>query len=348
MRIGKREIGAGHKPFIIAEMSNNHNRDFDYAMRFVEEAANAGADALKLQSYTADIITMDVKTEPFYIGDEKSLWHGQYLYDLYKDASMPWDWHEPLMKRAAELGIECFSSPFGDEAVDLLENLNAPAYKIASFEITHLPLIRRCAQTGKPVIISTGMATLDEIEEAVQAVRDAGGTQIALLKCTSNYPADARDANLATIPDLKARFPDVEIGLSDHSLGTGVAVASVVYGATIIEKHFIVDRARGGLDAAFSMDPQEFKTLCEETERAWRAGGHSIFGGTQNEQRSQQFRQSLWISADAKAGDVLTADNLKICRPNVGLAPKFYDQMLGKELLVDCPKGTPLTDALVR
>ena len=270
INIGGRPIGQEHPPFVIAEMSGNHNQSLERALEIVEAAAKAGAHAIKLQTYTADTITLDVRGGSFEINDSNSLWAGKNLYDLYKQAHTPWHWHGPIIERARELGILCFSSPFDESAVDFLENLNVPAYKIASFENNHLPLIRKAASTGKPLIISTGMATLGELDQAVSTAREAGCNQLILLKCTSTYPATPENTNISTIPHLKKLF-GVEVGLSDHTLGVGVSVASVALGASIIEKHFTLSRADGGVDSAFSLEPHELNSLVVESERAWQA-----------------------------------------------------------------------------
>jgi len=346
MQIGNIEIGSGHKPFIIAEMSGNHNQSIQRALSIVEAAAKTGAQAIKLQTYTADTITLDEEGDEFRIKDEKSLWNGKTLYKLYEEAYTPWEWHEPIMKRAKELGLICFSSPFDETAVDFLESLHVPAYKIASFENNHLPLIRKVASTGKPVIISTGMASVGEIQEAVTTAREAGCKNLILLKCTSTYPAIPANSNLNTIPHFKALF-NCEIGLSDHTMGIGVAVASVALGVSVIEKHFTLSRADGGVDSAFSLEPHEFTSLVIESERAWQALGTITYGPTEAEKKSLKFRRSLYIAEDMKAGDVLTQENLRCVRPGLGLAPKYYEELLGKSIRQDIKKGTPLKWELV-
>jgi pseudaminic acid synthase len=342
MKIGKYSISNAHQPFIIAEMSGNHNQSLDRALKIVKAAADSGAHAVKLQTYTADTMTMDCKSEHFVINDEKSLWNGRKLYDLYQEAHTPWDWHKPIMDYAKKLGIECFSSPFDETAVDFLETLDVPAYKVASFEITHLPLIKKIAQTGKPLIISTGLATLDEIQEAVQTAKDNGAKDIIILKCTSSYPADASDANLATIGDMYAKIPDVKVGLSDHSMGIGVSVASIAYGAVLIEKHFTLDRLDGGVDSSFSLEPDELKMLVSETKKAWMSKGEIKYGGTKNEENSKQFRQSIWFCRDLKKGHIITKDDVKICRPGHGLYPKYYDEVMNRKLAFNVRKGDPV------
>jgi pseudaminic acid synthase len=339
--IGKRLVGAGAEPFVIAEMSGNHNQSLPRALQIVEAAADSGAHAIKLQTYTADTITLDVQRQEFRISDEKSLWRGKTLYELYSEAHTPWEWHAPIMRRAKELGMECFSSPFDETAVDFLEELGAPAYKIASFENNHLPLIRKAAATGKPLIISTGMATVAELDEAVRTARDAGCSNLILLKCTSTYPATPENSNLATIPHMATMF-ECEVGLSDHTMGIGVAVAAVAFGATIIEKHFTLRRADGGVDSAFSLEPEELAMLVTETTRAWKSIGAVKYGPTEAEQTSLGYRRSLYVAETMKAGDVFTVKNLKVVRPGDGLHPRFYEQILGMRVLRDVPKGTPV------
>lgn len=341
IQIGTRKIGARHQPFVIAEMSGNHNQSLERALEIVEGAARAGAHALKIQTYTADTMTLDLKEREFFIADPGSLWKGRSLYDLYSEAHTPWEWHAPLFKRARELGIIAFSTPFDDTAVDFLETLDVSCYKIASFENTDLPLIRRVARTGKPLLISTGMATSVEIAEAVQAARDAGCKDLVLLKCVSAYPAVPEEANLMSIPDMRLRF-DCEIGLSDHTMGVGVAAASVALGATVIEKHFTLRRTDGGVDSAFSLEPSEMQTLVTETERAWQARGNVHYGPTPSEVKSLQFRRSLYVVADAKAGDLLTSANVRAIRPGLGMAPKHLARVLGRRFRTDVKRGTPL------
>ena len=340
-RIADRLIGRDHPPFIIAEMSGNHNQSLDRALEIVEAAAKAGAHGLKLQTYTADTMTLPIKTGEFYINDESNLWHGYSLHELYEIAHTPWDWHKPILERAQELGLIAFSTPFDETAVDFLESLNTPCYKIASFENADLPLIRRVAQTGKPVIVSTGMATIAELDETVRTLREGGCDQIVLLKCTSTYPATPENTHLNTIPHLRELF-GTEVGLSDHTHGVGASVAAVALGATVIEKHFTLDRAEGGVDAAFSMEPAEMAALVAETERAWQALGGIQYGPTDAEKPSMRFRRSLYIAKDMKAGDVLTAENLRIIRPGYGLAPKYYEILLGRRVNQDLVKGTPM------
>jgi len=341
MKIGGVSMSNGARPFIIAEMSGNHNQSLERALEIVEAAARTGAHAIKLQTYTADTMTLDLKEREFFISDEKSPWKGQSLYDLYKIAHTPWDWHKPIFDHAKKLGLICFSTPFDDTSVDFLEKLGVPAFKIASFENTDIPLIQRVASTGKPLIISTGMATLEELDESVDVARKAGCKDLILLKCTSTYPATPDNSNLLTIPHLRERYR-CEVGLSDHTLGIGVAVASVALGATVIEKHFTLRRADGGVDSAFSMEPAEMKELVEETARAWQSLGKAYIGPTEAEKSSITFRRSLYIVKDLKAGDVLTKENVRAIRPGLGLPPKHLDQILGKIIKGDVSKGTPL------
>ena len=346
IKIAQREIGQHTKPFIIAEMSGNHNQSLERALHLVELAAEAGVDALKLQTYTADTITLDVHTDEFFISNEGSLWQGQSLHTLYQQAYTPWEWHEPIFAHAKELGLIAFSSPFDETAVDFLESLAVPAYKIASFENVDIPLIKKVARTGKPIIISTGMASAAELDEAVSAIREEGNEQIILLKCTSTYPASPENSNLATIPHMKTLF-DVEMGLSDHTMGVGVSVAAVTLGATVIEKHFTSSRQEGGVDAAFSMEPHELKMLVEETERAWLAIGDVKYGPTAAELKSCNDRRSLYIGKDMKAGDIFTKENLRDVRPGLGLPTKYYELLLGKTIKQDAKKGTPVSWEIV-
>lgn len=341
MKILNHEVSIDARPLVIAEMSGNHNQSLDRGLRIVEAAAEAGVQALKLQTYSPDTITLDVQDGDFMIEDSSSLWHGRSLYDLYEEAHTPWEWHAPIMKRAAELGLACFSTPFDETAVDFLEDLNVPAYKIASFENVHLPLIRRVASTGKPLLVSTGMATLAEIDGAVQAAREAGCKDLVLLKCTSAYPATPEHSNVLTIPHLRALF-GCEVGLSDHTMGVGVALSAVAHGATVIEKHFTLARADGGVDSTFSLEPQEMRSLVIETERAWQSLGRVSYGPSEADMRSITFRQSIYISEDVKAGEALTTENLRCVRPGMGLPPKYFDMLLGRRVNRDVKKGTPM------
>jgi pseudaminic acid synthase len=339
IKLNNYTIGIDYKPFIIAEMSGNHNQSLDRALEIVEAAAESGAHAMKLQTYTADTLTLDVSDGDFFIEDKSSLWKGKSLYELYQEAYTPWEWHEPIMKHANELGMVCFSTPFDDTAVDYLEDLNVPAYKIASFENTHLPLIKKVASTGKPMIISTGMASVAEMDEMVQTIRDAGCEQFILLKCTSTYPATPENSNVLTIPHMRKLF-NCEVGLSDHTMGIGTSVAAVAHGASIIEKHFTLNRADGGVDSAFSMEPEEMKQLVIETKRAWQALGKVTYGPTKAEKGSLTFRRSLYIAEDMNKGDILTEKNLRIVRPGLGLPPKYYDILLGRKVSQEVKKGT--------
>jgi N-acetylneuraminate synthase len=339
--IAHHTIGIDHKPFIIAEMSGNHNQSLDRALAIVEAAARSGAHAIKLQTYTADTMTLDVQDGDFFISDSNSLWKGASLHKLYQQAYTPWEWHAPIFQRARELGLVAFSSPFDETAVEFLESLGAPCYKIASFENIHLPLIRKAAATGKPLIISTGMASIAELDDAVRAAREAGCKDLVLLKCTSTYPATPDNTNISTIPHLRDLF-DCSVGLSDHTMGVGVAVAAVALGARVVEKHFTLRRADGGVDSTFSMEPEEMALLVCESERAFQAMGSIMYGPTEKEKNSLQFRRSIFIASDTHAGEALTTKNLRIVRPGSGLAPKFYDVVLGKTLKHDAKKGTPL------
>jgi len=344
MKIAGRTVGGGAAPLVVAEMSGNHNQSLERALALVDAAAAAGAHALKIQTYTADTMTLDLSEKEFRV--KGGLWNGKSLYQLYQEAHTPWDWHQPIFERAKKHGMIGFSSPFDESAVDFLEGLGVPCYKIASFENTDIPLIRKVAATGKPMIISTGMATQAELGETVREARAAGARDLILLKCTSTYPATPDDTNILTIPDMRARF-GCEVGLSDHTMGIGVAVASVALGACAVEKHFTLRRADGGVDSAFSLEPEELKNLVLETERAWQALGAVRYGATEKEKPSLAFRRSLYIVKDLKAGDKLTRENLRVIRPGLGLPPKFLDSMLGKTLKRDAPRGTPLTADLV-
>ncbi|MCG9912318.1 MAG: pseudaminic acid synthase [Flavobacteriales bacterium] len=331
-------IGSDYKPFIIAEMSGNHNQSLERALAIVEAAAEAGAHCIKLQTYTADTITMK---GVYTIEDENSLWKGKELHQLYKEAYTPWEWHKPIMDRARELGMMCFSSPFDETAVDFLEELNVPMYKIASFENTHFPLLKKVAQTGKPVIMSTGVITLEDLNESVDYLKKNGCKELILLKCTSTYPASPENTNIITIPDMRERF-QVQVGLSDHTMGVGVAVAAVALGATVIEKHFTLDRNDGGVDSAFSLEPHELKSLVIETERAWQSIGKVSYNPTEKELKSLQFKRSIYFSEDLKQGDIITRKNIKVIRPALGVKPKYYEEILGKKVTRDISKGTPV------
>jgi len=340
--LGKHVINKDKKPFIIAEMSGNHNQSLDRALEIVDAAAKAGAHAIKLQTYTAETMTLALDQGEFFINDPKSLWVGQSLHDLYKKAHTPWEWHAPIMERARELGLVCFSSPFDESAIDFLETLNVPAYKIASFECVDLPLIRKAASTGKPLIISTGMASVSEIAEAVSAARSSGCRDLILLKCTSTYPASPENTNLRTIADMRDLF-GCEIGLSDHTMGIGAAIAAVAVGATVIEKHLTLSRADDGVDSTFSLEPAELASLVVESRRAWQALGAIYYGPTAAEEQAVLRRRSLYISKDMKAGDIFTENNLRRIRPGHGLPPKYYETVLGRRIKNDKKAGTPLS-----
>lgn len=339
INIAGRRIASDETPYIIAELSANHNGNFETAVKIIEEAKKAGADAVKLQSYTADTITLNSDSEEFQI--HGGLWDGKTLYQLYQEAHMPWEWHKPLFEHARKLGITIFSSPFDNTAVDLLEDLNAPAYKIASFEAIDLPLIKYVASTGKPMIISTGMADEEEIQEAIDAARTGGCKELAILHCVSGYPAPAEDYNLRTIPDMINRFGLVT-GLSDHTLDNTTAIASVVLGASIIEKHFTLDRSGGGPDDSFSLEPAELAALCRDSKTAWSALGDVNYGRKSSEQGNVKFRRSLYFVKDMKVGDVITADCIRSVRPGFGLAPKHWDSVMGRRVTKDIMKNSPV------
>lgn len=342
VKIGSFALGPGHPPLIIAEMSGNHNGSLDRAMEIVEMAAKAGAHALKLQTYTADTMTIDLSEREFFISDPNSLWNGTSLYQLYQQAHTPWEWHKPIFDRCRQLGMIGFSTPFDATAVDFLETLGVPCYKIASFENIDLPLVRKVAATGKPMIISTGLASIAELGETVQAARDAGAKDLILLKCTSAYPASPENSNLNTIPHMRELF-GCQVGLSDHTMGIGAAVASAALGAVAIEKHVTLRRADGGVDAAFSLEPEELAALVVETKRAVEAMGGIAYGPTEAERNSLVYRRSLYIVADLKAGDVLTKENVRAIRPGLGLAPGNLDRVLGRRINRDVARGTPLS-----
>ncbi|TYL47153.1 pseudaminic acid synthase [Marinomonas sp. IMCC 4694] len=328
-------------PFIIAELSGNHDQDFELAKAMIHAAANAGVDAIKLQTYTPDTMTLDIRHGEFMVSERDSLWRGENLYDLYAKASTPWEWHQPLFELAESLGLVAFSSPFDLSAVALLESLNVPLYKIASFELTDIPLIQAVARTGKPIIMSTGMASCAEIEEAVATIRAIGNNPLTLLKCTSTYPAKIGDSNLATMADLAHRT-GCDVGLSDHTQGIAASVAATALGATVIEKHFVLDRRAGGVDAAFSIEPAEMKILVETCRAAKASLGSVMYGGSDAEQVAKKYRRSIYVATDLPAGTVLTDAHLKIIRPSLGLAPKYWPEVLGKTLSTDVQKGQPL------
>jgi pseudaminic acid synthase len=337
IEIGHHTIGIQHKPFIIAEMSGNHNQSLDRAFEIVDAAAEAGAHAIKLQTYTADTLTMK---GAYTIEDKNSLWNGKELHDLYSQAYTPWEWHQPIFERAKQKGILAFSSPFDETAVDFLETLNVPAYKIASFENTHHPLLKKVASTGKPVIVSTGVSTIADIQESVSVLKNAGCKNIILLKCTSTYPATPENTNLLTIPGMMEKY-QCTIGLSDHTMGIGASVAAVALGARVIEKHFILCRADGGVDSAFSLEPDEFKSLVIESERAFLSLGKIQYGILEAEKNSLKFKRSIYVAENLNKGDILTEKNIRIIRPGFGLEPKYYENILGKKVNCDIPKGTP-------
>lgn len=346
MIIHNLKIGHGYKPFIIGEMSGNHNQSLDRALMIVEAAAKAGVDALKLQTFTPDTMTLNIESGEFLISDPNSLWVGQTVYSLYHKAQTPWEWHKPIFKLARKLGLIVFSSPFDETAVDFLESLDVQCYKIASFENTDIPLIKKVASTGKPLIISTGMATLAELDETVKTARSAGCKDLVLLKCTSTYPAAPENSNLMTIPHMRELF-GCEVGLSDHTMGIGVAVAAVALGATVIEKHFTLDRNDGGVDSSFSLEPHEFSQLVIESNRAWEALGGVTYGPTKAEERGVTRRRSIYVVQDAKKGEILTIENLRCIRPGYGLPPKYFEVLIGKRFRQDVKRGTPVTWSLV-
>jgi pseudaminic acid synthase len=337
--IGSRKVGVSHRPLIIAEMSGNHNRSLDRAIKIVEAAAEAGADGIKLQTYTADTMTLP---GAFTIKDPDSPWDGRELHELYKDACTPWEWHKPLFEKAKSIGLEYFSSPFDETAVDFLESLDVPAYKIASFENTDLPLLKKIAGTKKPVIMSTGVSTLSDVDEGVRVLRENGCNEIILLKCTSTYPASPENSNISSITHMKDTF-QCHIGLSDHTLGIGVAIASVSFGARLIEKHLTISRSDGGVDSSFSMEPEELKNLVIETERAFQAIGEVHYGVQSVERKNLIYKRSIYASSAIKKGEVFTPENIRIIKPGYGLEPKYYEKILGRKAIQDIPSGTPLT-----
>lgn len=343
---GRFTIGADHRPVVVAELSANHNGSLERALELVDAAAASGAHAVKLQTYTPESMTLDAQTSDFVIDDPASLWNGRSLFDLYREAQTPWEWHEPIFARARSLGMECLSTPFDAQAVAFLERFDPPAHKIASFELTDLALIAAAARTGRPLILSTGMATAAEIDDAVRCAREHGAGGLVLLKCTSTYPASPRNSNVATIPHMRGLF-SCEVGISDHTLGVGVAVAAVAMGATFIEKHFTLSRADGGVDAAFSMEPHELRMLVDESERAWLARGMVAYGPSEQERQSLRFRRSIYATRAIAAGDRFTAENVRVVRPGYGLEPKAYERLLGRRAAADIPFGTPLSWELV-
>lgn len=341
-QIGKRKVGPDAKPLVIVELSGNHGGSLDKMLTLVDEAAKAGAEIIKLQTYTADTMTIDFAEREFFISDPNSLWKGQSLYDLYKKAQTPWDWHKPIFDRARKHGMMYMSTPFDVSAVEFLEGHDVPCYKVASFEMTDLELVRAVAKTGKPVIISTGMATVQEIAETVEAARSAGCKDLMLLKCTSSYPASPKDSNLRSIPLLRDLFK-CQVGLSDHTIGIGAAVASIALGSIAIEKHFNLSRKDGAVDAEFSSEPDELKTLITETVAAWEALGTAALGPTEKEKESLVFRRTLYVVKDLEPGETLTRDNVRAIRPGLGLPVKFLPQVLGKTVKGRVSRGTPVS-----
>lgn len=341
IKIENIKVGPNHRPFVIAEMSGNHNQSLERALEIVEEASKTGAHALKIQTYTADTMTLNIDSPDFIINDKASLWNGKNLYHLYEEAHTPWEWHKPIFDRARELGMIPFSTPFDETSVDFLEELDVALYKIASFENNDIPLIKKVASTGKPMIISTGMATLGELDETVKAAREAGCKDLILLKCTSTYPATPENTNITTIPHMAKLF-DVQVGISDHTMGTGVSVAAVALGATVIEKHFTLSRNDGGVDSAFSMEPDEMTSLVRDSERAWQAMGNITYGPTEKEKASLKFKRSIYAVKDIKVGEKFTKDNIRVIRPGYGLAPKYYESLIGKVSNKNITKGEPL------
>jgi len=342
MIILKRRINKKNPPFIVAEISANHNNDLNRALKLIDEAKRAGAHAVKLQTYTADTMTLNSKNKDFLIKDKKSLWKGKYLYELYKKGSTPWEWHRAIFNRAKKNKIICFSTPFDETAVEFLEKFKPPVYKVASFENNHIPLIKSIISKKKPIIISLGASKLNEIIELVKYLKKNKVKNYALLKCTSSYPAQVKDSNIKTILDIKKRF-NVEVGLSDHTPGIGASIAAVAYGASIIEKHFTLSRNDGGLDDSFSINPDELYSLVHETKRAWASIGKKFYGILNSEKGSLIFKRSIYSSKEIKKGEMFTKNNIKVIRPNKGIAPKFYDKILGKKALKNIKIATPLT-----
>lgn len=346
-QIGNRWIGQNHSPFIIAEMSGNHNQSIDRALKLVKAAADAGAHALKLQTYTADTITINHRGGLFDINDEKSLWYGKNLYELYQEAHTPWEWHKEIFDYANSLGLLAFSSPFDETAVDFLEELNVPAYKIASFESNHFPLLKKVAQTGKPILISSGASKLNELYESIQFLKSNGAKEIVVFKCTSTYPATPENTNVNTIPVLQSIFQDCVIGLSDHTMGIGASIASVALGARVIEKHFTLSRADGGVDSAFSLEPEELKSLVVESERAFLSLGDIQLNTQKAETTSLNFKRSIYVVKNIKKGEKFSLENIRVIRPGDGLKPKYFSEILGKVAKKDIQRGTPLVSNLL-
>jgi pseudaminic acid synthase len=342
IQLKDRTLGDGYKPFIIAEMSGNHNQSLERALAIVKVASDAKANAIKLQTYTADTITFNGSSEEFFIRDENSLWKGQKLYDLYKQAYTPWEWHKPIFDYANELGLLAFSSPFDESAVEFLESLNVPIYKIASFENTDHILLKRVAKTGKPVIMSTGVASIADIQESVKVLREAGCKDLILLKCTSTYPASPENTNILTIPHMRDLY-ECPVGLSDHTMGIGVSVAAVALGACVIEKHLTLSRAEGGVDSAFSLEPEEFKNLVIELERSFLSLGKVNYELSEKEKKSLQFKRSLYVVKDIRAGEIVTTEHIRSIRPGNGLHTRHYEDIIGKVIKVNVKAGTPVS-----
>ena len=342
MKIGKRSIGLNYEPFVVAEMSGNHNQSLERALQIVELAAKSGAHGIKLQTYTPDTITINCSHDEFFIKDKDNLWEGKSLYELYEEAQTPWEWHKPIFKRSIELGLIPFSSPFDSSSVDFLEDLDVPCYKIASFENTDLGLIKKVASTKKPIIISTGMASLAELDETVATAKDAGCRDLILLKCTSSYPASPENSNINTIPHMRDLF-NCEIGISDHTYGIGVSVAAVALGATFIEKHFTISRQDGGVDSKFSLEPSQMEELVKESRRAWMAKGLIKYGPTIKESKSLIFRRSIYAIKDINKGELFTEKNINSIRPGLGLPVKYLPKIIGREASGNIKKGTPIS-----
>ena len=347
MKIKNIKIDINQPPIIIAEMSANHNRSLKKALRLVDEVKKSGVKFLKLQTYTPDTITINSKRKDFLINNKNSIWYGKNLYQLYRTAYTPWEWHYPIFQKAKELGIICFSTPFDPSAVDFLESLKVPAYKISSFEITDFPLIKKVAKTNKPIILSTGMASIKEINEAIRLIKQYGKSKFALLKCTSSYPADPKNINLKTIIDMRKKFK-CEVGISDHTLGIGVAVASIPFQSTIIEKHFTLSRSDGGVDSKFSIEPDEMKILIKEVNSAWKAIGKIKYGYTESEKKSLNHRKSIYITKNMKKGERITENNIKVVRPAFGLHSKYFNKVIGLKLIKNVKSGTALKWELIR
>ena len=341
MQLGGRDVGLESPPFVIAEMSGNHNQSLERALDIVEAAARTGVAALKIQTYLPETMTLDIHEGEFVISDPNSLWADRSLFELYGEAYTPWEWHEPIFQRCRELGVVPFSTPFDKTSVDFLESINCPFYKIASFENIDIPLIKNVARTGKPIVISSGMATAAELDEAVRAIRAEGNDSIVLLKCTSSYPSSPEFSDIRTIPHMRELF-GCEVGLSDHTLGIGVAVAAVALGASVIEKHFTLARSDGGVDSAFSLEPSEMSALVEETERAWAALGSVKYGPSPGDIKSMVFRRSIYVAQDIKKGETVTAENLRVIRPGLGRPPRMFDEIVGRTAGIDLKRGTAL------